>query len=170
MIEIAKILKPQGIKGEVKVQLFSDNFDDFCGRGFAYLEQGGSYERIDFEDIRPEPPFVYLYIKGIETRSEAEGLQGAYLYMDKSDLPETEEGEYYVFDLIGLEVTNESGETLGIVKEVLQHGAADVYVVKGKRDFMFPALKRVIKNIDIKAGNMTLDGNALSEVAVYDDI
>lgn len=170
MIEIAKVLKPHGVKGEVKVQLFSNNFDDFCGRGFAYLKQGGSYKRITYGDIRTEPPFVYLHIEGIDTRNDAESLQGAFLYLDKDELPETQEGEYYVFDLIGLTVKDTEGNKLGVIKDVFQHGAADVYAVKGEKDFMFPALKRVIKSIDLKAGVMVVDETALSEVAVYDDI
>lgn len=170
MIEIAKVLKPQGIKGEVKVQLFSDNFDDFCGRGFAFLNQGGSYKRIAFGDARIEPPFVYLHIEGIESRNDAERIQGAFLYIDKEELPETQEGEYYIFDLIGLEVKDSSGKKLGKIKDVFQHGAADVYAVSGEKSFMFPALKRVIKNVDLKSGVMVVDENALSEVAVYDDI
>lgn len=170
MIEIAKVLKPHGIKGEVKVQLFSENFDDFCSRGFAYFKNGGSYDRIAYEDIRVEPPFVYLHIEGIDTKNGAESIQGVFLYIDKDELPGTQEGEYYVFDLIGLTVTDMEGNKLGRIEDVLQHGAADVYVVKGKKDFMFPALKRVIKNVDMDAGVMTVDENALSEVAVYDDI
>jgi 16S rRNA processing protein RimM len=170
MIEIAKVLKPHGINGEVKVQLFSDNLDDFGSRGFAYLKQGGSFERIDYEEIRREPPFVYLRIQGIDTRNGAESLQGAFLYLEKDDLPETQEGEYYVFDLIGLEVTDTAGNKLGVIKDVLQHGAADVYAVGGDKDFMFPALKRVIQRVDTAAGVMVVDEKALSEVAVYDDI
>lgn len=170
MIEIAKVLKPQGIKGEVKVQLFSDNFDDFSGRGFAYLKQGGSFKRITFEDVRTEPPFVYLHFEGIDTRDGAESLQGAFLYIDKEELPGTEEGEYYVFDLIGLTVTDREGKRLGVIKDVLQHGAADVYAVEGEKNFMFPALKRVIQSIDLNAGVMAVDESALSEVAVYDDV
>ncbi len=170
MIEIAKILKPHGIKGEVKVQLFSDNFDDFCSRGFAYLKHGGSFEKIAFGEIRIEPPFVYLHIEGIDTRSDAESIQGTYLFIDKKELSETQEGEYYVFDLIGLAVKDSSGNSLGVIKEVLQHGAADVYAVKGEKGFMFPALKRVITKVDPGAGVMIVDENALSEVIVYDDI
>jgi len=65
---------------------------------------------------------------------------------------------------------DENGEKLGVLKDVLQHGAADVYVVQGKRGFMFPAVKRVITAVDLEAGEMRVDSRALSEVAVYDDI
>jgi 16S rRNA processing protein RimM len=170
MIEIARILKAQGISGEVKVQVFSDNADDFINRGYAYVKQGGGMIKTAFAAVRQEPPFVYLRIEGVTTRNEAENLRGVLLYIDKSELPEPDEGEYFIFDLIGLEVKDTNGNRLGALKDVLQHGAADVYVVKGEKNFMFPALKRVIRSVDISSGVMLVDSAALAEVAVYDDI
>ena len=170
MIEIAKILKAQGIHGEVKAQLFSDNYEAFCGRGFAYVKKDGLYERIDYEPARTVPPYVFLRIKGISTRNDAEVLQGVFLYLDRKEFETPADGEYYICDLLGLTVKDEEGRKLGIIKQVLQHGAADVYVVEGDRNLMFPALKRVIRNVDLKAGVIEINAEALGEVAVYDDI
>ncbi len=170
MIEIARILKAQGISGEVKVQVFSDNAEDFINRGYAYMKQGGGMKKTAFAAVRQEPPFVYLKIEGVNTRNDAENLRGVLLYIDKSELAQPHEGEYFIFDLIGLEVKDVGGNKLGVLKDVLQHGAADVYVVKGDKNFMFPALKRVIIKVDVKAGVMSVDADALAEVAVYDDI
>lgn len=164
MIEIAKILKPQGIKGEVKVQLFSDNFEGFCERGFAYLKSG---EKICYTVNRETKGVLYLNIDGVVTRNDAEAYSGVFLYLDRSDFDETEEGEYYVCDIIGLEVTDEAGTVLGKLKEILQHGAADVYVVKGQKSFMFPALKSVIKSVT--EDSIIVDTEELSKVAVYDN-
>jgi 16S rRNA processing protein RimM len=170
MIEIARILKAQGINGDVKAQVFSDDIDGFCERGYAYIKQDGSFKKTEYDTTRLEPPYAYLHIAGYDDRNDAESLKGVFLYLEKEELPEPDEGEYYIFDLIGLEVTDTEGKKLGVIKDVLQHGAADVYSVKGARNFMFPALKRVIKNIDLNAGVMLVDRNALAEVAVYDDI
>jgi 16S rRNA processing protein RimM len=170
MIEIARILKAQGINGDVKAQVFSDDPGAFCDRGYAYIKQGGSMKRTVFDTLRLEPPFAYLHIDGCDTRNDAEALSGIYMYVEKQDLPEPGEGEYYIFDLVGLDVADTAGNKLGVLQDVLQHGAADVYVVKGEKNFMFPALKRVIRNVNIKARVMTVDGAALAEVAVYDDI
>ena len=76
---------------------------------------------------------------------------------------------WFIVDLVGLKVVDTEGNELGTLKEVLQPGATDVYSVVGPRSFLFPALKRVIKNVDIEAGLMVLDAAALQEVAVYDD-
>ena len=164
MIEIAKILKPQGINGEVKVQLFSDNVEGFAKRAFAYLKNG---EKLNYAVNRVSQGFVFMNIDGINTRSDAELYNGVFLYIGREDFAEPEEDEYYICDLIGLEVKDETGASLGKLKEVLQNGAADVYVVKGTRNFMFPALKIVIKEVTDKY--MVLDTTELGRVAVYDD-
>ena len=164
MIKIAKILKPQGIKGEVKVQLFSDNVAGFCDRGFASLKNG---EELGYSVTRDNQGYLYLSIDGVNTRNDAEAYRGVFLYLDRSDFDETEEGEYYICDLIGLEITDEAGTVLCKLKEVLQHGAADVYVVKGAKSFMFPALKSVLKSVT--ADKIVVDAEELSKVAVYDD-
>lgn len=168
MIEIAKILKPHGIHGEVKVQLFSDNIETFCERGYAYVTHGSKYRRINYTPVRFSRPYAYLRLDGVNTRNDAEAYHGVFLYLDRKDFEDTDEGEYYVCDLIGLSVVSEDGTKLGKLAEVLQHGAADVYVVKGEKGFMFPALSRVIRSVDIKNGIMEVDTRALEEVAVYD--
>ncbi|MDD5018425.1 MAG: ribosome maturation factor RimM [Eubacteriales bacterium] len=168
MIEIAKVLKPHGIGGELKAQLFSNNFDEFCDRGFAYVKEGNGYRRISYTALRVSPPYVYFRIDGIDTRNDAETLHGIFLYLDRSDFKAPDEGEYYVHDLIGLDVVGEGGRKLGVLKDVLQHGAADVYVVAGDAGFMFPALRRVIGKVDLERGVILVNEAALREVAVYD--
>lgn len=168
MIEIAKILKPHGIHGEVKVQLFSDNIEAFCERGFAYVTHGNKYRRINYTSVRISCPYVYLRLDGVNTRNDAEAYHGVFLYLDRKDFEEPDVGEYYICDLIGLGVVSEDGTKLGKLSEILQHGAADVYVVKGDNNFMFPALSRVIRKVDIENGILEVDAKALEEVAVYD--
>jgi 16S rRNA processing protein RimM len=164
MIEIAKILKPQGIHGEIKVQLFSNNVDAFFEKGFAYDKQG---KRVEYNAIRSSGLNVIIKIEGVNNRNDAELLRGVFLYLKREDLEELDENEHYICDLIGLSVADETGAVLGTLKEILQHGAADVYVVKGEKNLMFPALKRVIKRVDDK--QIVVDSKVLSEVAVYDD-
>ena len=164
MIEIAKVIKAQGIDGEIKVQLFSDNVEGFINRGFAYLKNS---QRVNYTVTRAEGNCLYLRMDGIKTRNDAEALRGVFLYIDRSDFEEPEDGEYYICDLIGLEVFDEEGNSLGFLKEILQHGAADVYVVKGKKNVMFPALKNVI--ISVGKDGITINSQELGKVAVYED-
>jgi|AGTN01.1.fsa_nt_gi 16S rRNA processing protein RimM len=169
MIEIARIVAPHGIRGDVKVRLYSDGFDEFCRRGFAYLKNAEGRQRCGFAALRIDPPFVYVHLDGVDTRNDAEPLRNTPLFVLSSEMAPPGEGEYFIKDIIGLSVTA-GGKKLGVLKDVLQHGAADVYVVKGERNFMFPALKRVILRIDLGAGVIALNEAALGEVAVYDDL
>lgn len=170
MIEIGKILKPHGIHGQLKVRLYSDNFEAFKSRGYAFIRQDGQVRRIGYAVMREEPPFVYVLFGGISTRTEAEALCGQPLFLRRNDFEDPQEGEHYIVDLIGLKVVDESGAELGILKDILQHGAADVYVVKGERGFMFPAIKRVISAVDLEEGVLRVNAQALEEVAVYDGV
>lgn len=170
MIEIARILKPHGIRGDLKIRLFSDNYDAFAERSFAYLKKESKFQRTAYTAVRIDAPFVYVHFDGVDTRNDAEALSNETLYLNREELEELEEDEHYVVDLIGIKVLDENGSELGVLKDVLQHGAADVYVVKGKKSFMFPAVKRVIRSVDLSAGVICVDAAALNEVAVYDDI
>ncbi len=170
MIEIARVLKPHGIRGDLKVRLFSENLEAFAERGFAYIKKDSDYQRTAYTAVRIDAPFVYVHFDGVDTRNDAEMLTGATLYLRRDDFDAPDEGEHYVIDLIGLKLVDDEGNELGSLKEILQHGAADVYVVGGKRSFMFPALKRVILNIDVEKGMICVSAAALAEVAVYDDI
>ena len=164
MIEIAKILKPQGIYGEIKVQLFSNNVDTFFEKGFAYDKQG---KKIEYTGVRACGSNVIITMEGVNSRNDAELFRGVFLYLNREDFDELDEGEHYICDLIGISVVDDTGAVLGRLKEILQHGEADVYVVKGDRNLMFPALKHVIKKVDDK--QIVVDSKALGEVAVYED-
>jgi len=169
MIEIARVIAPHGIRGDVKVRLYSDSFEAFNTRGFAYLKNTDGHRRIGYKALRVDPPFVYVHMDGVDTRNDAERLKNVPLFLRREEMEGLSDNEHYISDIIGLKVISD-GKELGMLDDVLQHGAADVYVVKGKRSFMFPALKRVVKRIDPTAGVIEVDEKALEEVAVYDDL
>lgn len=170
MIEIARVLKPHGIRGDLRVRLFSENLEAFAERGFAYVKKDGDFQRTAYTAVRIDAPFVYVHIDGVDTRNDAEAMTGTTLYLSREELDAPDEGEHYIIDLIGLQIVDDEGNELGTLKEILQHGAADVYVVGGKKSFMFPALKRVILDIDMQKRMIRLNAAALAEVAVYDDV
>ncbi len=169
MIEIARVVSPHGIRGDLKVRLYSDRFEEFCSRGAAYIKGAEGHRRVAYTALRVDAPFVYVHFDGIDTRNDAELMKNVPLFAERNELEAPGEGEYYVSDILGIAVIAD-GKKLGVLQDVLQHGAADVYVVKGERSFMFPALKRVIRRIDVAEGVIELDAAALLEVAVYDDL
>ena len=104
--------------------------------------------------------FVILKFDQYNVREEAAKLTGQLLYIDKKDAMPLPEGEYYTFDIIGLEVFDLEGESLGFVTDVLKTGSNDVYVASRKgeaKQLMIPALKAVVKEINIHEGRMTVD-------------
>lgn len=94
---------------------------------------------------------VLLQLEGIENREKADSLRGKYLEIEREDVPALPEGRYYLFDLIGSQVETLKGEKVGEVKEVLFSPANDILVVKkGKKEFLIPFIKNVVKEIDLE--------------------
>ena len=112
---------------------------------------------------------VTLSLSGIESREDAEGLRGLYLCVDRAHAVKLPEGRYFISDLIGCDVYSNDGAHLGRLMEVLQHGAADVYVIKGERSLMTPALKKLLLTVDVPARRIVLDGGVLEEVGLFED-
>lgn len=166
--KLAQVLKPQGIKGELKLKAFTDDLARFGSLKHVFLKKGGEYEERIVCSTRTYKDFVYIKIEGCEDRNTAETLRGVFLYIDRENAAPLPEDAYYIADLEGLSVEDETGKTLGVLKEVLQTGGVDIYSVKGDKNFMFPAVKHVVLNVDINAGKILLDSTRLKEVAIYD--
>lgn len=166
--ELGRILKPQGIKGEVKLDAFTDGLSRFLDLEFVYFKKT-EYERVDIENARIDARYAYLKLRGIDTRDDAEKLRGTLLYIDRTHAAKLPEGAFYIQDLIGCTVKDDTGKALGILQDILQNGAADVYVVKlEKGTCMFPAVGHIVLVWDIENGVITVDAQRLAEVAVYD--
>ncbi len=165
---IGQIIKPQGVKGEIKVLPHTDDPERYYDLETAFLDEKGEKE-VEITGARIREGFVYITIEGVDDRDAAERLRGKFLYVDRAHAAELPEGRYYISDLIDMQVVNEKGEELGKLSDVQQAGGNDVYEVKGKRVFRFPAIKRVLANVDVENAVMTLDGETLSQIAVYDD-
>lgn len=167
-IGIGVIIKPQGIKGEVKVKPHTDDMILFEKLEHVYIEKKGVYTLKSVLSCRVDNEYVYLALEDVKDRNAAEELRNAAICLKKEEL-NLPEHTYYISDLIGMRVEDEKGGNMGILDHVIETGAVDVYVVKSAvTGFMFPALKRVILSVDSVNKLMTLDAQKLSEVAVYE--
>ena len=163
---VGEVVKPQGIKGEVKVMPLTDD-----------PHQLARMERIiigdqDMEVLgsRVEKNMVVMQLSGIADRNAAESLRGKKLAITRDMADELPEGQYYIVDLIGCQVVTDEGEALGTLKDILQNGPKDVYIVKGQRgSILFPALKELLLDVDIEAKAIKVNHERLQEVAVYED-
>lgn len=155
-IVIGKAGAPHGIRGELRVIPLTDFSERFEELKQVYIGN----ELLEVVDAKYHKQFVILKLKGCSSRDDAARYTGDLLYVDRKDAMPLEEGEYYTFDIIGLEVFNLEGVSQGFVTEVLKTGSNDVYVASKKgeaKQLMIPALKTVVKEIDLEQGRMVVD-------------
>ena len=168
-ILIGQVLRPQGIKGLVKVRPDTDDPDRFLDLEAVFVRQGEAYTEMPVEEISVREDGVYLRLNGAEDRDAAEKQRNLMLYVDRAHAVELAENETFICDLIGCRAVDTQGHEIGKVTDVLQPGGNDVYVIKTPRgEMLLPALKHVIPTVDVKNGLMIVDEKRLPEVAVCD--
>ena len=161
--EIARILKPRGLKGEMKVEFYSSDTARLSHLKNVRLKD--TYYAV--EHIIPEGAYGVIKLIGVDSVESAELLRGQFLYARRDELPPLPDGKHYIIDIIGLNVIV-AGECVGTITDVLQYGSADVYVVKTANGTLsFPALKQLIKLVDLDGGKMVLDDMMFPRVVVY---
>ena len=153
-LEAGKIVTTHGIRGEVKIMPYTDTPELLAE--FDRLFIGKNKDEVVIERSRVFKNMVIAKIEGIDTPEEAEKLRNKMLYMHRDDL-ELDEDTYFVADLIGLEVKDaDTGAVYGKIVDVMQTGANDVYVIKGEREYLVPAIADVVVSTDVDGGVMTI--------------
>jgi 16S rRNA processing protein RimM len=159
-ISIGQIVNTHGIKGEVKVKVFSDSLDRFEGVGqvFVASDEGGDDGRLlTISGLRYQKDMALMSFNEIGDMTEAEKLKNCFLQVPESELPALPDGRYYIYQLEGIAVW-EGDVCYGTLTEVMQPGSNDVYVVSdGKRELLIPALKTVIKSVDLEKCRMEVE-------------
>ena len=152
---VGLIERPRGLKGEVKALPLTD-FPERLEPGARVFIAGLSRRvaRCTWQKGR-----VYLYLDGISDRESAESLRGELIEIPANERPRTDEPFWYIDEIEGLRVQSREGEQLGSIREVLQTGANDVYLVDrgDQRDLLVPALGDVVVDVDLGRGTMTVD-------------
>lgn len=158
-ITIGEIVNTHGCRGAVRVVPLTDFPERFRDLQAAYVVCGGQRLRLHVETVAYHKRFVILTFREIPDMTAAEKLKGALLQVPRSELVPLPDGHYYIFDIVGLTVYTQEGERLGVVQDVLRTGANDVYVVQaesGGAPLLIPALKAVVREIDLEGGRMTV--------------
>jgi len=164
---IGEVLRPQGIKGLVKVRPDTDDPYRFEELEFAYLEAGKEYRKVTIDEVSVRDDGVYLRLEGAKDRDDAEKQRGWMLYIDRAHARELDENETFICDIIGCKAVTLDGEEIGKVTDVLQPGGNDVYVIKTpKGEMLLPALRHVVPEIDTVNQKLYVDAARLPEVAV----
>ncbi len=159
LVPLGKVLKVHGIRGKVKVTPFGETLEQLeRGRTVYFRDPEQRWRPLVIEKVQRQPKSLIISFRGVWNRDQAEVLRGKKIYLPVSQLPELEEGEYYHYQLIGLQVIDVHGEVLGKLTEIIITGSIDVYVVK-KRDteVLIPALESVIKEVNLHEKKMVVD-------------
>lgn len=161
-LTIGEVLKPQGIRGEIKVKPFTDSPEDFRKLRRVFL--GGVEYKI--LSVRTDGSAVYLGLRGIADRNAAEPLRGKEVVIPRAEAPEPPAGRYYIADLLGSEVVTEEGAPLGVLSNI-RTAATDVYTLtQGEKEILFPAVDDLIVEIDVQNKKITVNEKRFYEVAV----
>lgn len=158
-ITIGEILRPHGVRGYVRVQPMTDD-----PRRFELLDSvtlclaNATRKKMRIEKTRIQQDGVLIKFAGVTTRTEAEQLRQARLLIEREQCLPLEKDQYYIFDLVGLQVKTPGGKIIGELQEVLSFPANDVYVVRlGEQEVLIPAITEVIKKVDLATGEMVIE-------------
>ncbi|MEW6725700.1 MAG: ribosome maturation factor RimM [Bacillota bacterium] len=159
LIAIGKVVNTQGHRGAVRVLLLTDFPERFLELDSVILVQGERQTVMHVEQASLHKAFAVLKFREIEDMNGAEAVKGAVLKLPREKLVPLPDGRYYIFDIVGLDVFTVDGNLLGKVKDVLQTGANDIYVVAGTdgKEVLIPALKQVVREIDLEGRRMQVD-------------
>jgi 16S rRNA processing protein RimM len=158
-LPIGKVVKAHGLKGHLKVLPYGETFSTLSAEEkiTANLPDGTSLT-LTVAEISPHQKTFLLMSREIGTVEEAHRLVGAELCVPESRLPPTDSGEFYWYQLIGLEVVNTEGQKLGTLEEIIETGSNDVYVVRrGREEILVPAIEEVVRDVDLQRRLMTVD-------------
>jgi len=156
-----EVLKPQGFKAEIKVKSLADSPERFSDLNYIFLEdKSGEFYPVKIQKRRYMKDWPILLLEGIGDANLAEGLRGKTLWIPREMAKPLKKDSYYISDILGCTVKSNEGKEFGKVTEVLTTGSNDVYVCQKegeKNDFLLPALKKVILNVDIQARLIVID-------------
>lgn len=155
--KVGKIVNTQGLKGEVRVYPFTDDINRFDDLDTFYIDKDFN-TKWNVERVRYKGNLVIMKIKDIDSIERAELLRDKFIYVSREDGRELDEEEYFIADMIGIEVFTVDGEKVGELKDVLQYAANDVYVVKGEeKEYLIPAIMKFVPTIDMNERKMIID-------------
>ena len=154
-LQVGVISSTHGVRGEVKVFPTTDDVTRFRQLKKVYLDTGREMLPLEIQNVKFFKQFAILKFKGIDNINDIEKYRGKSLMIDREDAVDLDEDEYFIADMIGIQVVSDEGEDLGILQDVMQTGANDVYVVeKDGEELLIPAIKDCILSVNVEEGKM----------------
>lgn len=162
---IGTVLKPQGIKGEVKVKVYTNDLNRFL-RYRLFVIDG---KDIKADTVRVDGHYAYVKFAGISSMNDAETLRDKDVFVKKDEMPSLSKGEYYIADLMECGVRFPNGEIFAHVIDVLIQAQSTVIIAQGEKKFSFPLLKEILNDVDVKNNVIELNEEKFNEVALIED-
>jgi 16S rRNA processing protein RimM len=157
MLLIGKIQATQGIRGQLRVIPFAGDASSISLLDQVLIKApNGALESFPVSSAKAHGKRVILTLTSFDNINQVLHLVGRELYAERGTLPELPDDEFYWSDLLGLKVVTDAGEQLGELVDIIETGSNDVYVVKGEREVLIPALAHVVLSVDLKANLMTV--------------
>lgn len=158
LITIGRIVKVWGLKGEVKVLPLTYDPKRFerLSSVFIVSPEGKELKR-RIRGVRYDKGWVILSLEGSSNAEDASGILNCLIKIPMEDVEPLPEGEYYIFQLLGIEVSTDEGQYIGRLTDIFSTGSNDVYVIKkGEKEYLIPAIREIVKEIDIKRKRMVI--------------
>ena len=158
LLKVGVITTTHGVRGEVKVFPTTDDAERFLELEYVLLDTGRELRRLDIKDVRFFKNLVILKFDGIDNINDIEKYKGKDLWIPREEAQELGEDEYYIADLQGLNVVLEDGTEFGTLRDVMETGANDVYIIDSNEhgEVLLPAIKECILDVDLEKNTMTV--------------
>ena len=158
LLKVGVITTTHGVRGEVKVFPTTDNAERFLELEYVLLDTGRELRRLDIKNVRFFKNLVILKFDGIDNINDIEKYKGKDLWIPREEAQELGEDEYYIADLQGLNVVLEDGTGFGTLRDVMETGANDVYIIDSNEhgEVLLPAIKECILDVDPEKNTMTV--------------
>lgn len=158
LLQVGVISSTHGVRGEVKVFPTTDDVKRFKKLKKVILDTGREHLPLEVESVKFFKQFAIVKFKGIDNINDIEKYKGKSLLVDRENAVKLRKDEYFIADMIGLQVYTEDGEAFGVLKDVLETGANDVYIIDSPKhgEVLIPAIKQCILDVDIEGQKMTI--------------
>ena len=157
-LQVGVISSTHGVRGEVKVFPTTDDVTRFRQLKKVYLDTGREMLPLEIQNVKFFKQFAILKFKGIDNTNDIEKYRGKSLMIDREDAVDLDEDEYFIADMIGMKVYTEDGSEFGTLKDVMETGANDVYIIDSLEhgEVLIPAIRECILDVDMDEERMTI--------------
>lgn len=158
LLKVGVITTTHGVRGEVKVYPTTDEPERFLELDYVLLDTGRELRKLEIKNVKFFKNLVILKFKRVDNINDIEKYKGRDLWIPREEGQELEEDEYYIADLLGMSVVLEDGQEFGTLKDVMETGANDVYIIDSAEhgEVLLPAIKECILDVDLEKNVMTI--------------